>query len=209
MSVPSGCWEWTAARTSRGYGQFRPGGLAPMTPAHRLSYVDAFGPIPDGLWVLHRCDNRRCVNPAHLFLGTPRDNVLDMWSKGRQNPGRQTGEGVGTSKLSEAEVVAIRRRYIAGVPRAAIAAEFGISLLSLSDVTSGKTWRHLLGRDGAPSYADLRAAKRVKPNARITRGIADEIRRRLAAGETGRALAREFGLHPATVSEIKTGKLWR
>lgn len=79
MAEPmSGCWLWTAGRNSTGYGI-----IAHNVVTHRASWMVFRGPIPNGLRVLHRCDNRSCINPDHLFLGTQRDNVHDMMRKQR------------------------------------------------------------------------------------------------------------------------------
>ncbi len=76
-----GCWIWTGSLTSRGYGYFACPGQQWL--AHRFSYTNVYGPIPDGHFVCHRCDNPRCVRPSHLFIGTAQDNVQDMIAKGR------------------------------------------------------------------------------------------------------------------------------
>ena len=77
-----GCWEWQGARSASGYGSmFSASGGHHV--AHRVIWEDVNGPIPDGLWVLHRCDNPPCCRPDHLFLGTPADNTADMIAKGR------------------------------------------------------------------------------------------------------------------------------
>jgi hypothetical protein len=80
---PDECWLWRGRKTVCGYGEVRFGGKSQLAP--RVVYSLAVGPIPDGLYVLHRCDNPPCCNPAHLFVGTQRDNVADMMAKGRGN----------------------------------------------------------------------------------------------------------------------------
>jgi hypothetical protein len=84
---PGGCHVWTGARNIWGYGRLKCDGV--MLSAHRVAWELANGLIPDGQSVLHRCDVRRCVNPAHLFLGTQEDNMRDMFAKGRQAKGHR------------------------------------------------------------------------------------------------------------------------
>jgi hypothetical protein len=77
------CWVWTGGVDGGGYGQFRLRSRVPMVKAHRLAWELIVGPVPDGLWVLHKCDNPPCCHPGHLFVGTPSDNARDAIAKGR------------------------------------------------------------------------------------------------------------------------------
>lgn len=131
---PDGCWLWMACLNSQGYGQIRINHRSVL--AHRVSYEAAHGPIQDGQQVLHRCDTPRCVNPAHLFLGTPATNSDDKVRKGRQ----AKGEALPIAKLSPAAVAAIRAST--GYQRD-IAARFGVAQSQVSRIKAGKRWRHV------------------------------------------------------------------
>lgn len=137
-----GCWEWTAS-TASGYGTF---GLTrdTMVGAHRFSWKLHFGPIPPGLYVLHHCDNRRCVNPAHLFLGTAQDNTMDMVRKGRH--GNVRGEANANAKLTRIQVDEIRatvRKNAHGVKGSEVgpaARKYGVAVATLRRVINGRSY---------------------------------------------------------------------
>jgi hypothetical protein len=138
------CWEWGGPKTSKGYGQIGvKRGEWGTAYTHRVSWELSFGPIPDGLCVLHRCDNPSCVNPAHLFLGTRTENNQDMVEKGRYRPytGWNDGEGNHTAKLNCDLVCLIRHRWLfAGDSLPLMAREFGVSRFTVWKAASGRTW---------------------------------------------------------------------
>jgi hypothetical protein len=134
----SGCWLWMGGCRSDGYGAWRYGGK--QVAAHRLAYMLVKGDIPEGLVVMHSCDTPRCVNPAHLSLGTPADNAADASRKGRRLPGSKNHQ----AKLSEAQAVCIRSEYAIGkVTQAELAARYKVSVSLIGAIVTRKAWRHI------------------------------------------------------------------
>ena len=129
---------WLRSLNNKGYGKFATsrGG---WVLAHRVAWAIAYGEIPDGLCVLHKCDNRRCVNAKHLFLGTKGDNARDRDAKGRTWIGEQQTQ----AKLTDRAVREIRRRSNIPGAKAAMAREFGVSTAAIANVVSGRNWTHV------------------------------------------------------------------
>lgn len=133
------CWTWTAHRNASGYGSLRWHGRE--TGAHVVSFLLNVEPDTKGLHVLHRCDNRPCVRPSHLFLGTNADNVADRVAKGRSVGLR--GDAAPWSKLSSESVRIIRWETSRGATRASLARRFSVSEGAVLAVIQGRTWGHL------------------------------------------------------------------
>lgn len=139
VAKSDGCWEWIGHRQGAGYGRIGLGDKVKLG-AHRVSWELHNGPIPDGLWVLHRCDNPPCVRPDHLFLGTNADNVADMIAKGRV---RHAGECNGRARLTADKVREIRVRLARGERKVDIAPDYGVRPSAISSVATGRTWGHV------------------------------------------------------------------
>ena len=127
----SGCWFWNGSMGGTGYGHFRVHDR--MMNAHRASWLMHRGPIPAGIFVLHRCDIRQCVYPSHLFLGTHDENMRDMTSKNRAC----SGENHRFCTILDATVLEIRRRGGAGETGASIARSLGISKAQANKIING------------------------------------------------------------------------
>lgn len=156
----SGCWLWLGRLNHKGYGVVRFRGKT--WQAHRAMYADRVGAIPDGLFVLHRCDVRACVNPEHLFTGTNQDNMRDMVTKGRQAKGEylskripitdnhitrtgryqlsaMSGEANPSVKLTDAQCAQILEEYAGGdVTKEALGRKYKVSASAIRNVLTGK-----------------------------------------------------------------------
>ena len=128
---PDECWEWKACKDNKGYGQlvFQ----QKHFQSHRFSWIIQEGDIPEDMKICHKCDNRSCVNPAHLFIGTQKENLLDMASKGRH----------ANLKMTKEDVLNVRLLIKQKVPDSVIARRYGVSQSSIYYIKNGKNWSWL------------------------------------------------------------------
>jgi hypothetical protein len=140
LSEDTQCWQWDSAIGSRGYGLFWVGGKKRTAFAHRVSWeMHNEQIIPLGMYVMHSCDNPRCVNPTHLSIGTARDNKLDAVRKKRHAYGERNGGG---GKLTEATAQRIKQRAD-GLSISQMALAYGICKTNVKRILSGKLWKHV------------------------------------------------------------------
>lgn len=137
----SGCWVWVKSKDTYGYGQMWGRALAPFRQAHKWGYFLHIGPIPEGMHVLHRCDNPSCVNPDHLFIGTAKDNMHDMVAKRRHH--LQNGvpeDATRRAKLTKEQVLEIRSDER---PWPEVAATYAVSRNTVRNIKMGYRWKWL------------------------------------------------------------------
>ena len=138
LRIPeAGCWVWMGGTTVRGYGQIESNKR--KLYAHRASYEAFVGPIPEGMYVCHACDNVACVNPNHLFLGTQKQNLQDMANKGRSTRGEKNP----MAKLSEEDGKDIKYLIRTGLSSKDLSVEYGVSPNAINLIKQGKRWNHV------------------------------------------------------------------
>lgn len=149
LRIPiAGCWIFTGALNEAGYGIVGKGGRgAGNDRAHRIAYSHFVGPIPDGKFVCHRCDQPACCNPHHLFLGTNAENMADCRRKGRDSkPPRNphvVGEVHPLHKLTDRKVAELRRLYSDGWTQYELAARYGIHQTTVHGIVHRRRWKHV------------------------------------------------------------------
>lgn len=174
------CLEWSGYRDRKGYGQLRHAGRTRF--AHRVAWSAANGPIPDGLCVLHRCDNPSCVRADHLFLGTNADNVRDRDAKGRTPRGDASGSRLHPARLARGDANGSR--------------------LHPERLARGEA-------HGSRTKPERLARGEEHGSAKLTESDVKQIRSRSACGETHRAMGRAFGVSKSTIGRIVRLEAWQ
>lgn len=198
------CWMWCGTRKSNGYGMFGADWRRPCH-AHRYSWALANGQAPPSdMMVCHRCDNRACVNPEHLFLGTAADNVADMYAKGRARKAPRPGESNPRATLTDAQVAEVRQRYAAGgVTQQELADEYETSRGAIGNAVRNRTWTGSgYSKPKANFYARGSAHSAAKLDEQTVRGI-------LVTCGSCKTVAAAFGVTPGLINQIRTGKIWK
>jgi hypothetical protein len=189
------CWLWTACINNKGYGDFRVRRQTLAAP--RVAYLLEYGEIPDKLHVCHHCDNRCCVNPKHLFVGTNNDNIQDSVRKGRRKglPRKQYphgGELSPVSKLTWNQVGEIRSRYRLGESAIRLAKDYQYDLSGLYRILRGETWKD-------PSYIPIKVKW-------LTEEEKEDIRLRKKCGESAKSIAKLYSRSINRVWQVVRGK---
>jgi hypothetical protein len=197
-TTPQGCWDWHAGRDFDGYGAFDSvWDGKKYTKAHRFSFALHHSHPPKGMHVCHRCDRPSCVNPDHLLLGSPLDNMRDKIAKGRART--PFGENASRAVLTEEQV-----KIILADPRPSsrISAEYNVTTGTINDIKRRVSWSHL-GNDRGVK------AVRVSPNKGVSNNITPDMVREIRSGKSsGKDLAAKYNVTPQTITDIRKRRSW-
>lgn len=196
------CWLWTGCINKSGYGK-----IGTKDIASRRAYKYFIGEIPKGLQVCHKCDNRACVNPSHLFLGTIGDNMRDRTSKNRQAKGSK----IGNSIVTEETVLEIRRMRISGLEYQVIADKFKIGWDLTRKICKNEGWKHVaLGEESRKVKQVRRVAIGSQcGQAKLNEEQVIEIKEMFKSGIRSKEIADLFGVSQATICDIKSKRTWK
>jgi hypothetical protein len=213
------CWLWTASTFTDGYGQFKSGER--NLKSHRIAHYLAASEWADRL-VCHSCDRRRCCNPAHLFVGTPKDNLSDCAAKGRLNTAagerhgsrtkpqsRARGERVAGAKLTAEQVEEIRRLYATGdFTQQVLGDRFGVDRAAIGFIVRGVNWAHLgVDADRQREIARAHQFAGRRGSGKLNEQAIRDIRAACAAGASYASLAPKYGVSPESISAVIRGKI--
>lgn len=207
INIDTGCWEWIAYITAGGYGRFMIN--RKEIRAHRFSYSNFIGPIPDGHSICHHCDNRKCVNPSHLFAGTTKDNAVDRENKGRSNP--RKGHDHPLNKLSDEQIFSMKKLLIEGVAVPELTKLFPVTLSTIGVIKRCERWSNI-GDEFNDKLSQLKHRRMVGENnynSRLTKEKVFEIRERISKGESCLSISKIYGVTSRSIDMIKHGLSWR
>ncbi|HEY3526805.1 MAG TPA: HNH endonuclease [Nitrososphaeraceae archaeon] len=196
-----GCWEWKGTLNTGGYGKFR--GIS----ASRVQYQYVHGTIPDNLQVCHTCDNRKCVNPAHLFLGTIGDNLKDMTDKGR----RARGSDIASSILTEQMVLEIRQMRLSGKEYQEISDHFNVKWATVACICKNKQWQHVALGEECKNMKQIRKVAQGSQagTSKLNEDNVIEIRKMLSQGVSAKEIAQQFNVTYWAVCDIRQRRTWK
>lgn len=205
-----GCWIWTGSYSVRGYGAFtwKLNGRWHTMNAHRAAWIIVNGPIQKGLFVCHKCDNRKCVRPDHLFVGTAKDNSADMVAKGRSRH-----SDAHATKLTSDAVLQIVKLASEGKRNKDIARMFSITEDMIGAILRRKVWRYLQIPNETLSLAVKAGHKGIRNGrSKLTESQVLEIKKELRNPHypnKDKYMAKQYGVGPKVIWDIKMGIRWR
>ncbi len=201
VEITDGCWLWLAGRNSNGYGSF--GFQGKCYGAHVIAFADEYGCLPSPLSVCHFCDNRICVRPDHMWIGTNLDNWDDMRTKMRHTH----GEAHAAAKFSDEDIANIRLLRSQGVSGAELARRYGVHKVTAEVIIRGKAWKHVAAEADRTIKTNVRGSQH--PKAKLTEGDIPIIRNLIASGRSRISVADEFGISQWNIGFIVRRVTWK